>query len=148
MPFPENKIYHWANIHEILRDFLCHESSRTDSQKSQQSVLSETPSPLTENRIIKTFSLANDHTVLWGKASGTEAWAINYENMVSIRMQEEKSLQVRKRQRQDHDLDGLAVWPRMVASAFPLKTTKNKKQKHKQKQNVERKCRKKMLRGV
>lgn len=47
------------------------------------------------NGIIKTFTLAKDHTVLRRNAMGTEVWTINYDNVVLNRMKEQNNLQVR-----------------------------------------------------
>lgn len=56
------------------------------------------------NGIIKTFSLAKDHTVLRRNAMGTELWTINYDNVVLSRMKEQNNLQVR--------LSGTKSWTR------------------------------------
>lgn len=53
------------------------------------------------NGIIKTFSLAKDHTMLWRKTLGIESHAITYKNMVLMRTREQSRLQVRQCQRQD-----------------------------------------------
>lgn len=73
------------------------------------------------NGIIKTFSVAKDHIMLWRETLGTELCAINYKNMALIRMKGLRSLPSQTVSKTGSELGGLSVWSRITSSAVSQK---------------------------